>query len=189
MSTHEAPRVLADLADLADCAARAAPERGGALWRLAERDRQLDANMVRLPPGAVVGEHVENDLDVLLVVVGGGGEIVDGAGRRQTLAPQAVVWLPRSSRRGLRAGPEGLVYLTVHRRRPGMGIKGPASARDAVGLPGGSATSAGEQEGGEAPCLMDRICPACGRVAEESGGVLPRNCERCGEPLSTLQGP
>ncbi|MDG9705517.1 hypothetical protein [Streptomyces sp. DH37] len=152
--------------------ARAAPDRGGALWRLAEPGRQLDANLVRLPPGAAVGEHAENDLDVLLLVVGGGGEIEDGAGGRQTLAPKALVWLPRTSRRALRAGPEGLVYLTVHRRRPGMAVGLRASA--------GERAAPGEGGGGEGPCMLDRVCPACGRMNERAGAVA---CERCGEPL------
>ncbi|GAA2446577.1 hypothetical protein [Streptomyces macrosporus] len=187
----ETPRVLTDLDGLV---AGASPEQGGALWRLAESGRQLDANLVRLPPGASVGEHVENDLDVLLLVVDGGGEIEDGAGGRTALAPKALVWLPRTSRRALRAGPEGLVYLTVHRRRPGMTVRGLASAgrREPVGnvevgagigAEIGSGTGNAEgSEGGEAPCLMNRVCPACGRLNERADAAV---CERCGEPLPT----
>lgn len=178
--SSETPRVLTDLDDLI---AGASPEQGGALWRLAESGRQLDANLVRLPPGASVGEHVENDLDVLLLVVDGGGEIEDGAGGRRTLAPKAVLWLPRTSRRSLRAGPEGLVYLTVHRRRPGMTVRGLASAgREEPGEGGGGGV---EPEGGEAPCLLDRVCPECGRLNERAGAV---RCERCGRPLPADSG-
>ncbi|GAA2392325.1 hypothetical protein GCM10010420_16030 [Streptomyces glaucosporus] len=168
----ETPRVLTDLGDLAG---RASPERSGALWRLAEPGRQLDSNLVRLPPGASVGEHAEDDLDVLLVVIAGGGELEDGAGGRLELAPTAVVWLPRTSRRALRAGPGGLVYLTVHRRRPGMTVRGPASGPSAA-----RREPAGGGEGGEPPCMLDRVCPACGRLNERAGTAV---CERCGEPL------
>ncbi|MGK5500416.1 hypothetical protein [Streptomyces sp. URMC 125] len=171
MSPEATPRVLTDLGDRV---AGAAPDRAGALWRLAEAGRQLDANLVRLPPGAEVGGHAEDDLDVLLLVVGGGGELEDAAGARRALAPQALVWLPRASRRALRAGPEGLVYLTVHRRRPGMTVRGPGSA--GPGAPGGS----GADEGGEGPCMLDRVCPECGRVNGRAGAV---SCERCGGPL------
>ncbi|WP_410534936.1 cupin domain-containing protein [Streptomyces sp. KL2] len=173
MSPDQSPRVLTDLDDRI---ARAAPDEGGALWRLAESGRQLDANLVRLPPGASVGEHAENDLDVLLLVVAGGGEMEDGSGGRRTLAPKALVWLPRTSRRALRAGPDGLVYLTVHRRRPGMTVGArPSSAERAA--PGGEE---GGDEGGEGPCMLDRVCPACGRMNERAGSGV---CERCGEPL------
>src|SRR5579859_1542012 len=53
----------------------AAPEAAaaGAMWKLAESGRQLDANVVHLRPGRRVGTHTEPDLDVLLLVVSGGG--------------------------------------------------------------------------------------------------------------------
>ncbi|MFE4537148.1 hypothetical protein ACFRKB_19040 [Streptomyces scopuliridis] len=64
--TRDVPQVLVQIDD---CLARVAAERGGALWRLAEAGRQLDATVVRLPPGAAaVEEHAEPDLDVLLLV-------------------------------------------------------------------------------------------------------------------------
>ena len=70
--TRNVPQVLVGL----DAAlARAAAEQGGALWRLSEPGRQLDANLVRLLPGARVGAHAEEDLDVLLIVVEGSGRL------------------------------------------------------------------------------------------------------------------
>nr|WP_155074169.1 hypothetical protein [Streptomyces taklimakanensis] len=162
------------MTDLGDRVAEAAPGQGGALWRLAESGRQLDANLVRLAPGAVVGEHAENELDVLLLVVAGGGELEDATGARRALAPQALVWLPRTSRRSLRAGPAGLVYLTVHRRRPGMSIRDPEAA--GRGVP----RTAAADEGGEGPCMLDRVCPECGRLNERARAAV---CERCGTPL------
>jgi quercetin dioxygenase-like cupin family protein len=95
---------------------------GGALWRLAEPGRQLDANLVHLPPRRRVAAHTEPDVDVLLLVVAGGGT-VDGARGPQRLTPGTLLWLPHGSRRGLSADENGLTYLTVHRRRPGMRIR------------------------------------------------------------------
>lgn len=155
------PRVLAVLDELL---ATAAPEQRGALWRLADQGRDLDANLVRLPPGAEVGEHQEDVLDVLLVVVAGTGRVVMGEEFLE-LAPTTVVRLPRTSRRALVAGPDGLAYLTVHRRRPGLTIK--PSAEVPV-----------TYEGGEGPCMLDRVCPDCGRLSEDSAPVF---CSRCGE--------
>ncbi|MGW1103382.1 hypothetical protein [Streptomyces sp. NPDC002540] len=162
---NSAPRALAVLNDLL---ATASPEQRGALWQLAESGRELDANLVRLPAGAEVGEHQEDVLDVLLVVVAGGGRVVAG-GDVTDLTPTTVVWLPRTSRRALVAGPEGLAYVTVHRRRPGLTIKPSAPSRDA---------SPAAYEGGEAPCMLDRVCPGCGRLSQDPEPVF---CSRCGE--------
>ncbi|MFE6038096.1 hypothetical protein [Streptomyces sp. NPDC056452] len=157
------PRVLAVLDELL---ASAAPGGRGALWHLAEQGRELDANVVRLPPHAGVGEHQEDVLDVLLVVLAGGGSLRTG-GDTLDLAPTAVTWLPRTSRRALEAGPDGLTYLTVHRRRPGLTIK-PAVRAPATAY-----------EGGEAPCMLDLVCPECGRLSADRN---PTFCSACGEP-------
>ncbi|MGW3332314.1 hypothetical protein ACWDF9_17400 [Streptomyces rubiginosohelvolus] len=156
---NAAPRVLASIAGLL---AAAAPDERGALWQLAEPGRELDANLVRLPPGAEVGEHQEDVLDVLLVVLAGAGSVRAGDGQVLDLAADAVLWLPRTSRRALAAGPDGLTCLTVHRRRPGLAIKPPGGAYG----------------GGEGPCMLDRVCPECGRLSQDPAPVF---CSRCGE--------
>lgn len=160
------PQVLAVLDELL---ASAAPGERGALWHLAEQGRELDANVVHLPPGAEVGEHQEDVLDVLLVVLAGGGSLRTG-GDTLDLAPTMVTWLPRTSRRALQAGPAGLTYLTVHRRRPGLTIK--PAIRQPVKAPAAD-------EGGEAPCLLDLVCPECGRLSADRN---PKFCSACGEP-------
>ncbi|MFJ7194566.1 MULTISPECIES: hypothetical protein [unclassified Streptomyces] len=155
------PRVLAVLDELLR---DAGPDRRGALWQLAEQGSELDANLVRLPPGGEVGEHQEDVLDVLLVVVAGSGRIA-AMGESLELTPTTVVWLPRTSRRALAAGPDGLTCLTVHRRRPGLAIRS-------------AAAPAPSYEGGESPCMMDRVCPGCGRLSPDPEPVF---CSRCGE--------
>lgn len=96
-------------------------DRTGALWRLQEEGRQLDADIVRLPANAEVAAHVEPDLDVLVQVLGGSGHLETDNGR-QALSPGCTAWLPHGARRRVSAGEDGLVYLTVHRRRPGLGV-------------------------------------------------------------------
>ena len=103
------------------------PAAGGAQWSLPVADRQLDANIVRLQPGGRVDAHVGPDLDVLVHVLAGSGEITTVT-EPVPLAPGAIVWLPRRSRRAIAAGPDGLAYLTVHRRRAALSIA-PAGAR------------------------------------------------------------
>ncbi|MEV0007513.1 hypothetical protein [Streptomyces sp. NPDC047973] len=161
------PQVLAVLDELL---ASAAPGERSALWRLAEQGRELDANVVRLPPGGRVGEHQEDLLDVLLVVLAGGGGMRTGSGGTLDLAATTVVWLPRTSRRALEAGPHGLTYLTVHRRRPGL----------AIGSAPAAAVRAPADEGGEAPCMLDLVCQECGRLSADRA---PAFCSACGEPF------
>lgn len=111
------PRALCDVTGLAT-----APAPAGVAWKLTEAGRQLDANVVHLPPGESVDTHVEPDLDVLLLVVAGRGTVT-GAEGTERLSEGTLVWLPRGSRRSIGAGDEGLFYLTVHTRRPGLRIR------------------------------------------------------------------
>ncbi|CAM5637626.1 hypothetical protein [Streptomyces fumanus] len=123
-----APRVLTDTAALA--ALPDAPS--GALWKLAEPGRQLDANVVHLPPSARVAPHTEPDLDVLLLVLSGAGTLLGTDGPRGLRAGE-LAWLPRGAERGIEAGPDGLTYLTAHRRRPGLSIRPPSDTRNTGG--------------------------------------------------------
>lgn len=150
---------------LADVLSTAAPDATGALWRLDGAARQLDANVVRLRPGGGGTAYEETELDVLLVVVEGGGTL-HRAGEEEALAPGTLVFVPRGERRAVTAGDAGLVYITAHRRRPGMTIRRAAPQVTA--------------EGGEAPCLLPRVCQSCGRAADDAGA---RYCARCGERL------
>jgi quercetin dioxygenase-like cupin family protein len=115
----EVPRVLHDMQPVvADNLAVPA----GVVWRLAETGRQLDANVLNLSAGQAIGSHAEPDLDVLLVIVAGSGTMTT-AGDPLLLLPGELVWMPRGSTRSLTAGADGLAYLTVHQRRPGMQIR------------------------------------------------------------------
>ncbi|WP_243639590.1 cupin domain-containing protein [Streptacidiphilus pinicola] len=111
-------RLLCNTQDLVESGAEAT----GAVWKLAERGRQLDANLIRLTPGRHVDAHAEPDLDVLLLVMAGDGTLTS-PDRDQAMTVGALFWLPRGSRRALAAGPDGLSYLTIHRRRPGLSIR------------------------------------------------------------------
>ncbi|MER5733468.1 cupin domain-containing protein [Streptomyces sp. NPDC002138] len=164
------------LADLGSVVAAADPQTAGVLWRLAENPRGLDANLVRLRPGAVIAEHTDTVLDVLLIVLEGAGELGSPGGRGTALGARTVLWLPRSARRSLRAGPAGMLYVTVHTRRPGLSIT-PAPG---VGGRAGTAGVPDTDEGGEAACLLDRVCPDCGRIAGERSALY---CSRCGSRL------
>jgi uncharacterized protein (DUF2249 family) len=120
------PRLLVDTNELG--AAAASPDASGAVWKLSVRERDLDSNVVAVPPGGRIETHLGPDLDVLIHVLGGSGALTTESGAID-LAPGALVWLPRRSRRAFRAGADGLRYLTVHKRRHALVLEPPAPAR------------------------------------------------------------
>lgn len=110
------PRLLVDTATLSVDADGATGTETGAVWRLQQPGRDLDANVIALRPGGTIERHTGPALDVLLHVLSGAGELITA---RDTIAltPGALVWLPRRSEREFHAGADGLRYLTVHQRR------------------------------------------------------------------------
>ncbi len=95
--------------------------RRGAVWSIAETDRELDSNLIRLPSGEQIPAHVGAEVDTLVHVVRGHGALLTEEGE-QSLRAGDVALLPRRTVRGFRAGEDGLEYLTVHRRRQALRI-------------------------------------------------------------------
>lgn len=92
----------------------------GPLWGLECDD--LNATLLAWPAGHEVAEHVNEERDVLFMVLAGSGAVeIDRVAH--SVAAGTVVLAPRGSRRRLRAGAEGLRYLTVHRRRGGLQLQ------------------------------------------------------------------
>ena len=110
------PRVLVDTTDVSS---RAQPDVAGAVWKLQARERDLDSNVIALPPGGTIDAHAGPDLDVLIHILSGGGQLTTERGVLD-LRPGVLLWLPRRSRRQFSAGPDGLRYLTVHQRRQAL---------------------------------------------------------------------
>ncbi|HLT67675.1 MAG TPA: cupin, partial [Microbacterium sp.] len=73
------------------------------------------------PAGDGIAEHAGPELDVLIHVIDGSGTLATEAGGL-ALEPGALVWLPKRSRRAITAGREGLRYLSVHGRKPMLGL-------------------------------------------------------------------
>ena len=93
---------------------------GGVVWKL-PHEGDLDGNLVRLAAGRSIAEHVNGDVDVLLVVRSGTGELVVDGDRHQ-LGDRAVALVPRGARRSITAAADGIAYLSIHRRRDGLTI-------------------------------------------------------------------
>ena len=91
MPGPDRPRILGDTAAVV---AGAAPDAAGAVWKLQMQPRDLDANIIRLPAGAGIEPHAGPDLDVLLVVLDGSGQLGTELGPVE-LRAGALVWLPR----------------------------------------------------------------------------------------------
>lgn len=97
-----------------------APGVGGVVWKL-PHDGDLDGNLVRLAGGRSIDEHVNGEVDVLVVVRAGHGVLVVD-GESHELGPATVALVPKGSRRSIAAGDAGLTYLSIHRRREGLAI-------------------------------------------------------------------
>ena len=97
---------------------------GGVIWKLPHAG-DLDGNLVRLAADRSIDEHVNTEVDVLVIVRAGDGELmVDG--QPHPLTGTALALIPRGARRSITAGPDGITYLSIHRRRGGLGIRRPA---------------------------------------------------------------
>jgi quercetin dioxygenase-like cupin family protein len=118
-------------------------EGDGVHWTL-EEPGDLNVNLVHLDAGHVVGEHTNDEVDVLIVVLAGGGRLtIDGHGT--DLTTHVVANVTRGSHRSVRAADdEGLDYLSIHRSRRPLGIRSGRSDLAAMGAP--------REEGGDPAC-------------------------------------
>lgn len=92
----------------------------GVVWSL-PHGGDLDANLVHLDPGGAIPPHVNDDVDVIISVVGGRGHlIVDDTSH--FLHGDVLAVIPKGTCREIQADHRGLTYLSVHRRRGPLGI-------------------------------------------------------------------
>lgn len=94
--------------------------RSGVVWSL-PHGGDLDANLVRLDPGATIGSHVNDEVDVMISVIAGRGELVIDD-KTVELHGDVLALIPKGSRREVRADADGLTYLSIHRRRGPLAI-------------------------------------------------------------------
>ncbi|MBX5445791.1 cupin domain-containing protein [Sphaerobacter sp.] len=98
-----------------DLAALAAAGGSGAIF--ARETADLDLNLVRFAPGSGVGEHVNREVDVAVIVLDGEGVLTVDGEEHPLRAGRATI-IPKGVRRAIQAtGDVHLVYVTVHRRR------------------------------------------------------------------------
>jgi quercetin dioxygenase-like cupin family protein len=88
------------------------------------RTADLNLNLTVLGPAGRIEDHVNTEVDVLLLALEGEGAVmVDGSEQRVT-SGQGIVIL-KGARRSIRCTAERFVYLVCHRRRGGLWPAGP----------------------------------------------------------------
>ncbi|HEX6421616.1 MAG TPA: cupin domain-containing protein [Acidimicrobiales bacterium] len=107
----------------------------GVAWSAAPEG--VNANLVVLGPGAAIGRHRNDEVDVLVVVLDGSVTVTVGGSAHDVPAGSAGV-VPRGSDRSIRAGAGGARYLSIHRTRGSIGLRP---------RPGGQPGGAGRQSG------------------------------------------
>jgi len=101
-----------------DLRARARLNDGNRLvW--SSQGEELSVNLVAFAAGDGVAEHVNDEVEVLLVGVAGEG-IVAVDGRQLVLRAGYSLIIPKGTRRLTRAVTDSFAYLTCHRRRAGL---------------------------------------------------------------------
>ena len=92
----------------------------GPLWGIASTD--LNATLLSWRPDHVVPEHVNAELDVLVVVLSGNAAVLIDD-QPHDLAAGSALLIPLGARRRIEAGAAGVRYLSVHRRRGPLQIQ------------------------------------------------------------------
>lgn len=104
--------ILVDLVGLCDAA-----EGNGPQWGHESED--LDLTLLSWTAGQQVAAHVNNEVDVVMIVVAGAGEVLINGQAHQLMPGQALL-VPKGAERAIRCTAERFSYLSLHRRRRGL---------------------------------------------------------------------
>ena len=86
----------------------------GARWGTETND--LNATLVAWPLGSGVAEHINDEVDVIMVVISGEITVEVDAEAHHLVANNLLV-IPKGTRRRVEVTSDKAVYLNVHRRR------------------------------------------------------------------------
>jgi quercetin dioxygenase-like cupin family protein len=104
-----------------EAVAASAAGREGVVWALAVSE-DLNANLVHFGTGRGVGEHSNDEVDVVFAGVSGAG-FVEVDGRAHALEAGKLVLVPKGAKRSTRGASANFAYLAVHGRRGPLRIK------------------------------------------------------------------
>lgn len=94
-------------------------EGSGPVWGIASEE--LNATLLYWRAGEGPPEHVNAERDVLVAVLAGSVIVSTDEEEHELAAGEATI-IAKGRRRKISAGPEGVRYLSVHRRRPPLQI-------------------------------------------------------------------
>lgn len=80
---------------------------------------ELHMNVLVLRAGEQIDKHINQVLDVIVTCLRGSGTITIN-GDQLDVASGSIVLIRQGSERVIQAGPDGMVYTTVHRKRGGI---------------------------------------------------------------------
>jgi mannose-6-phosphate isomerase-like protein (cupin superfamily) len=100
---------MAERYDLNQAAKGDGPVLGGA-------SADLNFTLLSWSDGHTIGRHINDEVDVLMIVLGGRGEAMIGE-ERFDLAEGHAVLIPKGVEREIRSLSDGFRYLNVHTRR------------------------------------------------------------------------
>ena len=112
MSTEHSPAGI-----LIDLAALGAGTGGGPRWGHESED--LDLTLLAWTAGQGVATHRNTEVDVVLIVVAGAGEVTVNA-EQYHLTPGQALLIPKGAERAIQCAGDHFSYLSLHRRRRGL---------------------------------------------------------------------
>ena len=110
--SDSSPVVVVSIAELAHAA-----DHDGPAWSQATDD--LNVNLVVLRAGRSIAEHINNEVDVLLVGIEGTGHVTIDGTAHELRAGQLVI-VPKGTARSISPHGARFAYLTCHKRRAGL---------------------------------------------------------------------
>lgn len=112
MTNHDVPIIAVDLLLQISGASGSGPQ-----W--AHECEDLDVTLLSWEPGKSIAEHINSEVDVVLIGLTGEGTVtIDGA--LHQLRSSALILIPKGCQRGMQNGDERWSYLSIHRRRRGL---------------------------------------------------------------------
>ncbi len=89
----------------------------GPIWSL--NSEQLNINLLRFGTGEGISPHINDEVDVLIIIIEGEGALTLGDKEHSIRTSEAAL-IPRGARRAIRCTSGTLAYLSCHRRRGGL---------------------------------------------------------------------